>query len=266
MTTGRPALVTRALRPPVRSPRAIPRLAPGLLAAVALTGLLGLAPVALSSGFSRPAPSVARAGAQALRDALSLPPAATVQVLGVRANDRALARALTSPELAVRGLRLAPGQRGLSGAVTAWLTVQPPGAPPAAGWARLAVRVETPQVLAARAVPRGEPLTAADLRVALRPLTARPGLPSMDAALGRTPTRALRPGEPVRAALLRAAPIVARGERVTAVVRRGAFEVRADAETLAAAPRGGTLRVRLLATRKTVAARALDPHTVEVLP
>ncbi len=59
MTTGRPALVTRALRPPVRSPRAIPRLAPGLLAAVALTGLLGLAPVALSSGFSRPAPSVA---------------------------------------------------------------------------------------------------------------------------------------------------------------------------------------------------------------
>lgn len=261
-------------RPDRRRPRAL--VAPMLAAVAALVALLGppagaaaaaRSPSAVrAAGLSPPAAPVAQAAARALRDALALPAAAKVEVLGARANDRALARALVAPDVALRGLRLAPGQRGLSGAVTAWLTLQAPTRPPAAGWVRLAVRVETPQVLAARAVPRGQPLRAADLRVALRPLTARPGVGSLDAALGRTPARALRPGEPVRAAFLRASPVVARGARVTAVVRRGAFEVRAAAETLAAAPRGGTLRVRLVTTRKTVTARALDPHTVEVLP
>ena len=221
------------------------------------------------AGGGQPPDALARAVAGALRGALALPPTATVEVRGARANDRALAAALAAPGVALGGLRLAPGQRGLSGAVTAWVTLRPrgPAAPtPVAGWVRLAVRIQTPQVVAARAVPRGQPLRAPDLRLALRPLSARPGLPSLDAALGYAPTRALRPGEPVRAALLRARPVVARGARVTAVVRRGSFEVRAPAETLTAAPRGGTVRVRLVATRKTLSARALGPHTVEVLP
>jgi flagellar basal body P-ring formation protein FlgA len=109
-------------------------------------------------------------------------------------------------------------------------------------------------------------LTAGDLerrwvRHAETPAEVDLAAPPMGLALGR----AMTAGQIVEQSLLRTAPVVARGDVVRLVYRRGALTVAARAEALQGGAPGDEINVRPLDGRRTCRGRVGGPGEVEVI-
>ncbi|MDQ7088973.1 MAG: flagellar basal body P-ring formation chaperone FlgA [Acidobacteriota bacterium] len=103
--------------------------------------------------------------------------------------------------------------------------------------ARVAVR--GPMVVAARDVPRGEPLRAMDLRLETREyVSGAPVVRDPERIVGKVLRSPLRRNQPVRANLVQEARAVQSGQTVTVVYRRGG--VLLEMETRARGSGGGS--------------------------
>ncbi len=120
--------------------------------------------------------------------------------------------------------------------------------------------------VAARPLPAARVLAAGDLerrwvRHAAGPEEVLVG----EAPVGRALTRAVTAGEVVPRALLRDAPVVARGDIVRLTYRRGVLTVSTRAEALQGGAPGEEISVRPLDGRRTCRGRVQSPDEVEVI-
>jgi flagella basal body P-ring formation protein FlgA len=108
------------------------------------------------------------------------------------------------------------------------------------------VRVFGTGLVAARALPAGQPIAEADVRAEQVEWTREPqGVAREPSQLqGRFPVRTLEPGELIGLALLREAPAVAQGDPVKLVGLGQGFSITTDGIALATAPVGQPVRVR----------------------
>ncbi|WP_232219914.1 flagellar basal body P-ring formation chaperone FlgA [Pseudogulbenkiania sp. MAI-1] len=134
------------------------------------------------------------------------------------------------------------------------------------GWSAVyTVRVELSarQLVAARDLETGRPLTADDVEWARRPLyELEEGLHSPAEAVGLMSRSALRRGQPLRKKLLEAALLVRRGEAVEIVASKEEIVVTAPGEALENGRRNDLIRVRNVGSGKTVRARVSEAGRV----
>jgi flagella basal body P-ring formation protein FlgA len=128
------------------------------------------------------------------------------------------------------------------------------------------VRVFGPGLVAARALPAGQPISEADVRTEPVEWTREPlGVASDLSELhGRVPARTIGPGQVIGLALLRDTPAVAQGDPVKLVGVGQGFSIMTDAIALAAAPAGQPVRVRM-ESGKIVTGTARAGRIVEVV-
>lgn len=101
--------------------------------------------------------------------------------------------------------------------------------------------------VAARPIPRGQPLGPEDARLERIDIAALNGnavLPDMP-LIGRTAVRALSPGEPLRRDALRAPPVVQPGDAVQVVALGTGFAAQSPGKALTLAAEGQTAQVAL---------------------
>ena len=101
--------------------------------------------------------------------------------------------------------------------------------------------------VAARPIARGQPLLPDDARlerIDIAPLNGNALLPDMP-LVGRTASRALAPGEPLRRDMLRSPPIVQPGDAVQVVALGTGFAAQSPGKALTAAAEGQTAQVAL---------------------
>ncbi len=123
-----------------------------------------------------------------------------------------------------------------------------------------------PVLVAARAVPGGAALGAADMRVEKRDLSALNDTPLTDLkqAAGKLTLHALAPGDIVGFRNLKAAQLVRRGEKVTILASGNGLEVRVNGEALADGVEGQAISVRNSLTSKVIQAVITAPGVVQV--
>lgn len=128
------------------------------------------------------------------------------------------------------------------------------------------VTVIRPTLVASRALRSGETLTAADIGLADREATsAHPeALGDTADAIGRTLTRHLVQGEPLRANALASAPLVRRGARVALRLQRGRLAIEAVGRAEQDGQRGEWIRVQNVASKQVVLARVAGEGEVHV--
>ncbi len=120
--------------------------------------------------------------------------------------------------------------------------------------------------VAARPLPAGRVLAPGDLERRWARHTAAPAEVDLGAApLGQALGRAVTAGQVVGRSWLRAAPVVARGDVVRLVYRRGALTVAMSAEALQGGAPGEEISVRPLDGRRTCRGRVGGPGEVEVM-
>ncbi|HZQ62043.1 MAG TPA: flagellar basal body P-ring formation chaperone FlgA [Casimicrobiaceae bacterium] len=107
------------------------------------------------------------------------------------------------------------------------------------------IKVYAPALVASRPLVRGQTITAEDVRIDRVELTAQPAgvLGPADALDGRTLTRAMTPGEPLRRDLLRAPNVVQAGEVVLVRAAGPGFSISTEGKALAAATDGQTTQI-----------------------
>lgn len=122
----------------------------------------------------------------------------------------------------------------------------------------------TGTVVVKRAVPRGQVLTAADLKVEPATVVAG-GVDDIDTLVGKMAVRPLNEGEAVRVNMVAAPPVVKRGDPVQ--IRNGVSGLEISAEGVAEedAPQGSRVRVRNTASGSRMQAIVAGPGIV-VLP
>ncbi len=198
--------------------------------------------------------------AAAVRERSALPDEAQVEVGELRVADRSLLDRASR----LSGVELPPSERGLP-RVSARARFQLRGGGEAWTWVSAPVDARVPVLVAARALQRGRPLLAADLRVAMEAL--RPGqLSEASDAIGKAPRRDLREGEPLSEGWLTAPHVMQRGDQVEIIVSEGALSIRARGETLERGAVGDDVRVRINANGRILRGRVVDSSTVEVQP
>lgn len=128
------------------------------------------------------------------------------------------------------------------------------------------VSVIRPTLVASRALRSGEVLAAADLELVDREATAvhPEALSDPAGAIGRTLTRHLAQGEPLRANALASAPAVRRGERVALRLRRGRLAIEAVGRAEEDGERGEWIRVQNVSSKKVVLARVAGEGEADV--
>jgi flagella basal body P-ring formation protein FlgA len=133
------------------------------------------------------------------------------------------------------------------------------------GYARVQLQKVRQVVVARRPLLKGGRIGAADLAVEPRGVAEGDGLETPPSALvGSEITRDVPAGELVRDAdVARPAPL-ARGARVTVLVRRGNVTVSTSGQLERAARPGDETQVRLLAASRLLSGRLLDGATVLV--
>jgi flagella basal body P-ring formation protein FlgA len=121
-------------------------------------------------------------------------------------------------------------------------------------------------LLASRALRSGAVLTAADLELADREATSAHPEALGDAAdaIGRTLTRHLAEGEPLRANALASAPLVRRGARVALRLQRGRLAIEAVGRAEQDGQRGEWIRVQNVASKLVVLAQVVAEGEVHV--
>ncbi|MFT4173469.1 MAG: flagellar basal body P-ring formation chaperone FlgA, partial [Rhodocyclaceae bacterium] len=139
---------------------------------------------------------------------------------------------------------------------------------PVGGWSELytvRARVSAPVVVAAVAVPSGQPLAAGDLAIDRREL---PG--AMDevfadpaALIGQASRRALRAGQLIERRSVADAVLVRRGAQISIVARNAGVIVMVAGQAEGNGRRGEVINVRNVATGKVIRARITGPNEVE---
>ena len=127
----------------------------------------------------------------------------------------------------------------------------------------LVVKVYGRVAVAARALPAGTLLAAADLQEAEVDIAGgAPVLRAAGTALGRTLARPLAAGQPLRGADLRARQWFAAGETVQVVAVGNGFQIRGEGQALGPGLEGQNARVRVdggrIVTGQAVAERLLE--------
>jgi len=132
----------------------------------------------------------------------------------------------------------------------------------------VSVESEAPVLVARRSLQRGEVPLAADFDLARRrvPGLATAFVTEPNALGGQRLRRAMAAGEPLATTLLESAPLVRRGQSVTAVTRAAGIEVRSVAEAMANAAAGDRLRMRNPSTGRLLDGTVQPDGTVEILP
>jgi len=127
------------------------------------------------------------------------------------------------------------------------------------------VRVQGPYLVAARAIPAGQPLAHGDLTVVNGDLTQLPPsvVTDLSQALGKTLGGPLSPGQPLRADALRVLPAIVQGQTVRLISKGPGFRVSAEGKALANVGVGQLAQVRT-ASGQTVSGVARPDGTVEV--
>lgn len=108
------------------------------------------------------------------------------------------------------------------------------------------VQVHGSYLMAARPLPPGHALTAADVTMASGDLALLPPGVAQDLAqvLGRNTAAPVAAGQPLRADLLRSPVVIQQGQSVRLVARGRGFEVSAEGKALAQAQLGQVVQVR----------------------
>ncbi len=128
----------------------------------------------------------------------------------------------------------------------------------------LRARLSAEVLVARRALPAGQALTAADLARERRDLAALPDAIGLEAqAIGQAPRSSLRAGQVLRQRLLVPALVVQRGEQVAIVAGSGGIQVQAGGEALEAGAVGAVIKVRNSASGRVIAARVVEAGRVE---
>lgn len=134
------------------------------------------------------------------------------------------------------------------------------------GWSTVyTVRIELSarQLVAARDLAAGKPLTADDVEWARRPMyELEEGMRSPDEATGLMSRSALRRGQPLRKKTLESAVLVRRGEAVDIVASKEEIVVTVPGEALETGRRNDVIRVRNIGSGKTVRARVTEAGRV----
>jgi flagella basal body P-ring formation protein FlgA len=127
------------------------------------------------------------------------------------------------------------------------------------------VRVYGAALVAARALPAGQPISEADLRTEEVEWTREPqGVAREFSQLQqRVPARGIAAGQPIGLAMLSDLPAVAQGDPVKLVGRGQGFSITTDGVALAAASIGQPVRVRV-ESGKIVTGTAREGRIVEV--
>lgn len=102
---------------------------------------------------------------------------------------------------------------------------------------------------AARTLPAGTIVTAADLRAAD---SDRPGLSDPSQIIGLQTRITIYEGRPLQASLLQAPKLVARNQIVQVAFQRGALRIVTEARTLSDGAAGDVIRVMNLESRTTL--------------
>lgn len=107
------------------------------------------------------------------------------------------------------------------------------------------IKVYGPAPVAARSIPRGQAITAEDVRMDRVEWTQFPAgaLATPDQIEGRLATRSLIAGEPLRRDFLRAPPVVQAGEPVKLVFTGASFVVATEGKALSGASDGQAVQV-----------------------
>jgi len=218
--------------------------------------------------FALPAPASAQPDEETVKAALievvreraGLSSEAVITVRNLRPSDRSLWRRAKM----LLSVVLPPGETG-TGSVTARVQVSTGGngGSTASLWVMGRVEHHFPSVVATRPIARGTLLTADDIRMELG--SNLRGLGDERLAVGRVAKRLIRPGEYIQASILRLPIVMKRGDLVNAYVQGESFEIHARGEVLSRGAVGDTIRVRVIATGRTVHGRVTDRETVVVL-
>jgi len=109
------------------------------------------------------------------------------------------------------------------------------------------IKVYAPALVAARPLVRGQTVTAEDVRIDRVEVTAQPAgvLSPNDALEGRTTTRAMTAGEPLRRDLLRAPNVLQAGDIVRVQAAGAGFSISTEGKALAAATDGQTTQIAI---------------------
>ena len=134
-------------------------------------------------------------------------------------------------------------------------------------WAKVRVGVARPRVVAAVDLPAGRPLEASNLK--LETVEEYPQgenyLRELEKAVGLTPRRLVRAGEPLRASLLSTPNEVERGDKVDVTVESGGARLSFAARAETSAGIGGRVLVKNPENGKRFAARVESKGKVVVL-
>jgi flagella basal body P-ring formation protein FlgA len=240
----------------------------GVLHSVTWPRLARLALLALAAAAAGPT-----AAAPAAEDGLE----ATVHLASVARESAARESGRPPAELEVGAidprLRLAACAAPLTGRLTpgtrssTQLTVEVRcESPPWRHFVAVRVRAQEPVVVAARPVGRLQAVSAEDVAVVTRDLSTVPAgyFRRAEDVVGRIAQRTIGSGEVLVPALVRAPPIVRRGQSVTVIAHAGAMSVRASGVVQADAGLAERVQVRNTATGRTVEGVVRSGDTVEV--
>ncbi|BCL75278.1 hypothetical protein JHS3_10140 [Jeongeupia sp. HS-3] len=163
-----------------------------------------------------------------------------------------------------RDIQLAPGARLIGNTHVRVRCVE------GASWAiNLPVQINqnVSYYVAARPLPAGQVLSAADIQLQQGNLGQLPGSIVLDPsqALGRTLGTALASGALLRAEMLRAAIVIRQGQRVKLTVRMNGIDVSNEGAALNNATEGQLVRVRLLGNQ-IVQGTAMADGSVNATP
>ncbi|WP_206995215.1 flagellar basal body P-ring formation chaperone FlgA [Trinickia mobilis] len=121
-------------------------------------------------------------------------------------------------------------------------------------------------VVAAAAIPAGQPIDVNDVTLEEENLAAVPDALTDPAAIaGRVSRRALKAGSVVQARFLQGETAVKRGQMVRIVARNQQIEITAAGTALQNGAKDEVIRVRNTSTGKIIAARVTGPGIVEPL-
>lgn len=121
-------------------------------------------------------------------------------------------------------------------------------------------------VVANRFLAKGTVLSAADLQLERRELSALPSgyETTPDHLLGKQVRYGLPAGTVVTSPTVKAAPLVNQGETVTLVIRQGGMEVRSSGVALSGADLGERVRVRNEASKRVIEGKVTANREIEV--
>ncbi|MGZ3215429.1 flagellar basal body P-ring formation chaperone FlgA [Paracoccus sp. T5] len=115
---------------------------------------------------------------------------------------------------------------------------------------------------AARTLPAGSIITAADLRVID---TDRPGLTDPSAAIGMQTRITLYEGRPLHASMLQAPRLVGRNQIVRLSFLRGGLRIDTEGRAMSDGAAGEMIRVMNMGSRSTVTAQVMPDGSLAVM-